>query len=144
MPPHSSGLQSAPPGGPWWTEPPAVHEPWTESTIISYCKIIPKSENPHHLANNPLAFSIINPQSTHSQEAPRIFKNNFKYTPSHIQKLQICPHNLLSPYLRNRSSDFNDSCTKILRITSHFILCIHLIHVCCILLIDCLCLLRIR
>jgi hypothetical protein len=144
VPPRSSGLQSTPPGGPWWTEPPAIHEPWTESTIISYCKIIPKLENPHHLANNPLPLFIINPQSTHSQEAPRIFKNNSKYTPSHFQKLQISPYNFLSPYLRNRSSDFGDSCAKILRITSPFIICIHLTRVCCILLIDCLCLLHIR
>jgi hypothetical protein len=34
----------APASGPWWTEPSAVREPWTESTIISYCKIILKPE----------------------------------------------------------------------------------------------------
>jgi hypothetical protein len=38
MPPRSGGLQSTPPSGPWWTEPPAVHEPWTESTIIFILK----------------------------------------------------------------------------------------------------------
>jgi hypothetical protein len=35
-----------------------------------------------------------------------------------------------------------DSCAKILRITSSFFLCIHITHVCCILLIDCMYLLH--
>jgi hypothetical protein len=44
MLPRSGGLRSTPPSGPWWTEPPVVHEPWTESTIIFILKIIPKPE----------------------------------------------------------------------------------------------------
>jgi hypothetical protein len=97
-----------------------------------------------HFSYRPLPFSIIIPQSTYLLEAPRIFENNSRYTHSHIQKLQIGPHNFFSPYLCNRNSKFSDSFTKILRTTSSFILCIHLTHVCCILLIDCLCLLRVR
>jgi hypothetical protein len=73
------------------------------------------------------------------QEDPRIFKNNSRYTPSLYQKLQIDPYNFLLPYLGNRNSNFSDSCAKILRINSFFILCIHLTHVYCILLIDCVC-----
>jgi hypothetical protein len=84
MPPHSDGLQSAPPGGPWWTEPPAVHELWTVSNIISYCKIILKPENPHHLTNNPLYLSIIKLQSTFLVNRTLGFKNMSKYTPSHF------------------------------------------------------------
>jgi hypothetical protein len=72
-------------------------------------------------------------------EDPQIFANNSRYTPSHYQKLQISPYNFLSSYLCNRNSDFGDSCAKILRIISSFILCIHLTHVCSILLIDCVC-----
>jgi hypothetical protein len=51
------------------------------------------------------------------------------------------PYNFFSPYLCNRNSKLSDSLAKILRITSSFFLCIHITHVCCILLIDCLCLL---
>jgi hypothetical protein len=56
-----------------------------------------------------------------------------------MQKFQIGPYNFFSTYLCNRNSDFGDSCATIFRITSYFILCIHLTHVCCILLIDCIC-----
>jgi hypothetical protein len=52
-------------------------------------------------------------------------KNNSKYSASHFQKLQIGPYNFFLPYLRNRNSDFGDSCAKILRITFSFILYIH-------------------
>jgi hypothetical protein len=144
MPPHSGGLQSAPPGDPWWTEPPAVHEPSTASNIISYCKIILKPENPHHLTNNPLYLSIIKPQCTFLVNRTLGFENISRYTPSHFEKLQIGPYNLLSSYLCNRNSKLSDSFTKILRIASSFILFIHITHVCCILLIDCLCLLHDR
>jgi hypothetical protein len=59
---------SVPPrsGGPLWNEPPAVHEPWIESIIISYCKIILKPEKSPPSKNNPLPF----PKSTRS---PPIF-----------------------------------------------------------------------
>jgi hypothetical protein len=44
----------------------------------------------------------------------------------------------------NHNSKSSDSCAKILRIISSFILSIHLTHVCCIMLIDYMHLLRIR
>jgi hypothetical protein len=144
MTPRSSGFQCAPSGGPWWTEPPAVHEPWTESTISSYCKIILKQENPHHLANNPLYLSIIKPQSTFLLNRTLGFKNISRYTPSHFQKLQIGPYKLFSSYPCNRNSKFSDSFAKIIGIPSSFFLCIHITHVYCILLIHCLCLLHDR
>jgi hypothetical protein len=73
------------------------------------------------------------------QEDPQIFKNNSRYTPCCYQKLQIGPNKFLSPYVCNCNSNFSDSCAKILIINSSFILCIHLMHVCCILLTDCIC-----
>jgi hypothetical protein len=42
-----------------------------------------------------------------------------------LGEILVGPYNFFSPYLHNRNSDFGDSCTKILRITSSFILCIH-------------------
>jgi hypothetical protein len=74
---------------------------------------------------SPLSLFVIKPQSLNFQKDPLIFKNNFRYIPSHFQKLQKGPHNFFSPYLRNRNSDFSDSCAKIFRITCSFILCIH-------------------
>jgi hypothetical protein len=121
---------------------------WSTSHGPSPCHFLlennSKIEYSSHFLFRPLPFSIINLQSTYLQEAPRIFKNNSRYTASHFKKLQIGPYNFFSPYLCSRNSKFSDSFTKILRITSSFILCIHLTHVCCILLIYCLCLLRVR
>jgi hypothetical protein len=77
-------------------------------------------------AKIPLSFFVIKPQSTNFQEDPLIFKNNSRYSHSHFQKLQIGSYNFFLPYLRNNNSDFSDSCAKILRISSSFILCIHL------------------
>jgi hypothetical protein len=102
-------------------------------------KMKPKSRNPCHIAKRPLFLFNINPQSTNFKGHPRIFENNCRYTPSHNQKLQMGHYKLLSPYICIHNSYFGYSCTKILRITSSFILCIHLTHVCCILLIDCVC-----
>jgi hypothetical protein len=121
---------------------------WSTSHGPSPCHFLlennSKFEYSSHFSFRPLPFSIINPWSTYLQEAPQIFKNNSRYTPSHFKKFQIGPYNFFSPYLCNRNSKFSDSFSKILRSTSYFILCIHLTHVCCILLIDCLCLLLIR
>jgi hypothetical protein len=107
-------------------------DPWTESTTFSHWTIIPKHENSYHFTKKPLYLFDINPQSTYLREAPRIFKNNSKYSPSHFQKLQIGPNNFFSPYLWNHNSKFSDSYARILRITSSFILCIQLIYVHCI------------
>jgi hypothetical protein len=52
--------------------------------------------------------------------------------------------NFKNSYLFNHNSKSSDSCVKILRITPSFFLCIHITHVCCILLIDCMCLLHDR
>jgi hypothetical protein len=121
---------------PWWNGGPATParstHPWTESTTFSHWKIIPKPKKSCHFTKKPLYFFDINPRSTYLQEAPQIFENNSIYSPSHFQKLQIGPYNFFSPYLCNRNSKSNDSCAKILRITSCFILCIHLIYVHCI------------
>jgi hypothetical protein len=76
-------------------------------------------------AVGPLPFSEIKPQSTKIPRRHLNFKNNSRYSPTHFQKLQKGPHNFYSSYLRNRNSDFGDSCFKILRITSYFIICIH-------------------
>jgi hypothetical protein len=113
-------------GHPMWST-----DPWTESTTFSHWKIIPKHENSCHFTKKPLYLFKINPQSTDFQEAPWIFENNSRYSPSHFKKLQIGPYNFFTPYLCNRNSKSSDSYTKILRITSYFILCIHLIYVCC-------------
>jgi hypothetical protein len=87
MPPRNGGLQSTPSGGPKGTKPLVVHELWTKSTIISYCKIILKPENPHHLTNNPPYLSIIKLQSTFLVNRTLGFENISRYTPSHFQKL---------------------------------------------------------
>jgi hypothetical protein len=84
-------------------------------------------------------FFEINPRSRFCTQTPWIFEINSKFSPSHFQKLQIGPYNFFSPYLCNRNSKFSDSFTRILGITSSFFLCIHITHVCFILLIDCLC-----
>jgi hypothetical protein len=117
--------------GPLWTQaaPPG---PCTVDPIdrIFRWKINLKSRNRCHFANK---------SKTNIQGDPRILENNSRYAPSHYQKLQIAPHNFVLPYLCHRNSDFGDYCAKILRITSSFILYVHLTHVCCILLIDCVC-----
>jgi hypothetical protein len=104
------------PGGP---------RPVDQAHKILHSKINPKINNPGKFGKRPLGFVVIKPQSMNCQEDPLIFKNNSRYSPSHFQKLQIGPYNFFSPYLRNCNSDFGDTCAKILRITSSFILCIH-------------------
>jgi hypothetical protein len=52
--------------------------------------------------------------------------------------------NFKTPYVFNHNSKFGGSCAKIHKITPSFFLCIHIKHVCCILLIDCLWLLHVR
>jgi hypothetical protein len=104
---------------PWWNHglatPARFTEPWTKSTTFSHWKIIPKPENSCHFTKKPLYLFDINPQS--------------RYSPSHFLKLQIGPYNFFLSYLCNRNSKSSDSCAKIIRITSSFILCIHLIYV---------------
>jgi hypothetical protein len=53
-----------------------------------------------------------------------------------LGKIHKIAQNFKIQYLFSHNSKSSDSYTKIFRITSSFILCIHLTHVCCILLID--------
>jgi hypothetical protein len=117
---------------PWTGHPAWSTDPWTESTTFSHWKIIPKPKNSCHFTKKPLYLFEINPQCTYFLEASRIFKNNSRYSPSHIQKLQIGPYNFFFTYLCNRNSKSSDSCIKIHRINSSIILWIHLIYVSCI------------
>jgi hypothetical protein len=123
---------------------PVVHRAmdWVHDHFLSENNL--KIQYSRYFSFRPLPFPIINPQSTQLHKAPWMFKNNYRYTPSHFQKLQIGPYNVFSPYLWNHNSKFSDSFAKILRITSSFFLCIHITLVCFILLIDCLCLLHDR
>jgi hypothetical protein len=82
--------------------------------------INPKFDYSGNFVMRPLGFFEIKPQATKFQEDPQIFENNSRYSPSNFQKLQIGPYNFFSPYLCNNNSKFNDSFTKILRITSSF------------------------
>jgi hypothetical protein len=50
-------------------------------------------KSPLYLQITPLSFCEIKPWSMNFQEDPWIFENNFRYTPSHFQKLQISPQN---------------------------------------------------
>jgi hypothetical protein len=74
---------------------------------------------------------------------PRNWKNIYKKVPSLRKILKNSSKNFKNSYLFNHNSKSSDSCAKILRITSSFFLCIHITHVCCILLSDCLCFLAI-
>jgi hypothetical protein len=107
---------------PWTDNPARSTDPWTESTTFSHWKIIRKPKDYCHFTKKPLYLFDINPQSIDFQEAPRIFKNNSRYSPSHFQKLQIGNYNFFSPYLCNHNFRSNDSYAKILRITSSIIL----------------------
>jgi hypothetical protein len=70
--------------------------------------------------------------------------DNSTNAPSHFSEITNRSMNFFSPYLCNRNSKFSDSFARTLGITPSFSLCIHLTHVCYILLIDCLCLLHVR
>jgi hypothetical protein len=61
---------------------------------------------------------------------------------SGINLRKIHKNSSKNSYLSNYNSKSSDSCAKNLRITSSFFLCIHITHVCCILLIDCMYLLH--
>jgi hypothetical protein len=50
-------------------------------------KINLKPENPHHFAKRPLGFFVIKSQPMNFQEGPMIFKNNSKYSPSHLPEI---------------------------------------------------------
>jgi hypothetical protein len=118
------------PGGP---------RPVDQAHGILSSKINLKIIYPRKFARRPLGFFVIKLQSPNFQEDPwfsKIFPNISLAT---FQKFQIGPYNFFFPYLWNRNSDFGDSLPKILGITSSFILCIHLTHACCILLIDSVC-----
>jgi hypothetical protein len=117
----------------WWTARPGPSpscEDLVHRIILGYFI---------DLAERSLDSWEINTRSRFLHSDAWCLKNNSRYTPSHYQKLQIGPYNFLSPYLCNRNSDFGDSCAKILKITFSFISCNHITHVCCSLLIDCVC-----
>jgi hypothetical protein len=126
--------------------------PWSSPTTSTEGKKLPYHTSfilPINVALSPLESSSIRRLQTGSIQAPPVsgafkpavhkfpqrlvvFENISRYTPSHFQKLQIGPYNFFSPYLCNRNSKSSDSCAKILRITSSFILWIHFMYVCCI------------
>jgi hypothetical protein len=116
----------------WTGHPCTVHRPVDRVHHLFPLENNSKTQKSLPLYKEALYLFDINPQSTYLQEAPRIFKNNSKYSPSHFQKLQIGPYNFFLSYLCNSDSKSSDSCVKILRITSSFILCIHLIYVRCL------------
>jgi hypothetical protein len=92
-------------------------------------------------ALRPLGFFEINPRSTIFAVRSKIQKIFTKRSLASEKSLKIAPK-LQKFIFFNHNSKSSDSCAKILRITSSFCLCIHITHVCCILLIDCLCLLH--
>jgi hypothetical protein len=85
-----------------------------------------KPNNPHDFAESPLYLFNIKSWPATFRTKPQKFKNNYRLTLATFQKLQIGLCNFLSPYLCNRNYDFIDSHAKMLRVTSSFILCIHL------------------
>jgi hypothetical protein len=112
--------------GPWWTR---VAPPGTRAVDpihqIFYGKINLKINYREKFAKRPLGFFVIKQQSMKILRRPLVFKIFPKIPQATFQKLQKGPRNFFSPYLCNRNFDFGDSCAKILRITSYFILCIH-------------------
>jgi hypothetical protein len=109
-----------------------VHEPWTESTPFP---LENKSEiqKSHHFAKRPLFLSNINPRSTNFQEAPRIFKNNYKYSPSHFPEIINRSPKFFSSYPATATPISTILAPKFLQ---SFTLSFHafIIHVCCILI----------
>jgi hypothetical protein len=110
-----------------WIRVLVVHDPWTKFMEFS----IRKSIIPGILQRGP-SVSLKSSCSPQCSKKTLVFENNSGYSPSHFQKLQIGSYNFFLPYLCNSNSKSSDSCAKILRITSSFILCIHLIYVHCI------------
>jgi hypothetical protein len=111
---------------PRWTVRPGPDPSRVDSVHwIIHCKIIRYSELFQRSCKKVPGLFVNQPAIQILYLDPWSLKTNSRYTPSHYQKLQIGPYNFLSPYLCNRNSDFGDSCAKILRITSSFILCIH-------------------
>jgi hypothetical protein len=116
--------------------PPSVHG-------IIYCKIIHYSglfqrfcrKVPGLLGNQPAV------QILHSN--PWFLKNNSKGVPSLGKIHKNSPETSKFHIFSTATPNLVIHAPKILRITS-FILCIHLTHVCCILLIDCMFLLHDR
>jgi hypothetical protein len=58
--------------------------PVDQAHEILSSKINPKINYPEKFAKRTLGFLVIKPQSTNFQEDPLIFKNNFRYSPSHF------------------------------------------------------------
>jgi hypothetical protein len=95
-------------------------------------------------ALKPLGFFEINPRSMIFVVRSEIQKIFTKRSLASEKIHKNSPQNFKNSYLSSHNSKSSDSCAKILRITSYFFLCIHITHVCCILLIDCMCLLHDR
>jgi hypothetical protein len=105
-------------------------------------KIFPKPIMLATFEMNPLYLSNIKPQSTVLLSDPRNSKIIPYISVATFYKLLMGLYTFFSSYLCNRDSKSSDSCAKILRITSYFILYILLIYV--VAFIDWLCLLRVR
>jgi hypothetical protein len=121
-------------GGPGWRGPRTRGL----GPRVFLSKTIPRKSNFGHFALRPFDFFKINPQSMNLQSDPGIQKIILKrfLASEKSTKIALKHQNSVS---FNHNSKSSDSFTKILRITSSFTLCIHLTHVCCIFLIDCLC-----
>jgi hypothetical protein len=131
--------------GPRWTARPGPGPPRVDSVHGNiHCKIIHYSrlfqrfckKVPGLLGNQPTV------QILHSD--PWFLKNNSKGVPSHGKIHKNSPETSKFYIFSTGTPNLVILVPKILRITSSFILCIHLTHVCCILLIDCMCLLHDR
>jgi hypothetical protein len=87
-------------------------------------------------ALRPSGFSEINPWFGIFTVRPEIRKIFTKRSPSLRKIHKNSSKTSKNSFLSNHNSKSSDSCDKILRITSSFFLCVHITHVCCILLID--------
>jgi hypothetical protein len=110
---------------PPWTS--AAHGPRMVDRVhhIFPLKKIPRRKIPTDFAVSPLPFYEIKPQSMKIPRRPLVFKNKIHFSHSHFPEIIKKSPQLLFAISSNRNSDFDDSCAKILRITSSFILCIH-------------------
>jgi hypothetical protein len=119
--------------GPQWTGVLLVHDPWTKPTDFSIQKQIRKAIILGKFVKRPLDFFVIKQQPPNFQEEPWFSKIILDIP---LPEITNRSSKFISPYLCNRNSDFGDFCAKILKITTSFILYIHLTHVCSNLLID--------
>jgi hypothetical protein len=112
--------------GDWFTMDRALH--WSMSHRPSPRHFLlennSKTNNSSHLCKEP-PFVTQKQATVHKfQRRPLVFKNKFQFSPIHFPKITNRSVKFFSPYLCNRNSDFDDSCSKFLRIIHSFILCI--------------------